>query len=255
MNGDQLATERLADHVPDWFENPKHESTELAGIATIKEFGRPKREFALSMIDHGSTNVAVHETSGKLPPGCPERHINFRRRTKKQDRLLKNWSGAFCLGYGEAIAVRDANSARAWWDILEQYLINQLVFERIQAWPAKYALDHGNAARFHQMEMAKAAPLGLEQAVTASFLDQSSILNDPALGLIDASGKVVEDATCPCSECEPETRVHACRPKQIQELVRLDRLRKNARASYYKSLISSGKRCCGAIRDCPLRSA
>lgn len=255
MSEGKTASERLADHIPGWFGSPHRGPNGLSGIAKIREFSRPEREYELSIIDHGTTTVAVYETSGKLPPGCPERHINFRPITRKHDRPLNRASGAFCLGYGDAVVVHDANSACAWWGVLQQYLINQSVFDRTQTWPAKYALDHGNAARFHQIEMTKAVPLGLEQAVTASFLDQSSILNDPDLGLIDGSGNLLETAICPCSDCDPGTLVNACRPKEIRELIKLDRLRRNARASYYRVLATSGKKCCGAKMDCPLRSS
>jgi hypothetical protein len=96
----------------------------------------------------GACLIAREETPLRLPPFCPERHINF--------------DGTFCMDWhpGDVMEVVNAESAGRWLATLLQFLRHQERARRLRRWPDRHAWAHGGAAAHHQRAEDFASRLG-----------------------------------------------------------------------------------------------
>ena len=105
--------------------------------------------YSLEIWPLGGNQVAVRECPPeRLPRCCPDRHINR--------------DGTFCMHWaeGDPLPVADTADARAWWDLLRQFLERQEAATRLRKWPGS-TRAHGEAARYQRDAEALAGAFGI----------------------------------------------------------------------------------------------
>ncbi|MFC5565295.1 E2 domain-associated cysteine-rich protein [Rubellimicrobium aerolatum] len=119
-------------------------STSLEFILPVPRPGGTAPVYNIIAEIRGDVVAAREAEPVRLPAFCPERHINR--------------DGSFCLGWDGAddLAVRDEETARAWWRRLFKFLSLQERAARRRRWPDRRAWPHGDAAR-HQLRAEMAA--------------------------------------------------------------------------------------------------
>lgn len=198
--------------------------------------------------------------SQRLPAFCPERHIN-------DDRTLC----LFWHGGEDAVAVRDLDTARAWWSAMIQNLERQIFAERYRRWPGR-PRAHGDAA-FHQARAEAAA--GAFGASMLRDLESGNLVLEPAESRLHRKGipirllrtgnrlfakkigdtRVVnQSGPCPCERPGKRAAVlRKCVDHADQASILMDALVAQGREEIlYLDDIDSKAVCCGALAVCPL---
>ncbi len=175
------------------------------------------------------------------PIGCPERHISY--------------DGSFCLGVGPANTPSNVLEAGQWWNNLHKFVLGQVNAEEVGVWPDVRALHHGNAY-IHQLEMERLAKgTVFENDVRDALEYRVGWLTGDILRLTKLGNAMVNLRDPSLVSCRKRKQIilrRSCPSKNIVfELVKLERMRRNAEKDFWKSF--SGKTCCGTMRECPLR--
>jgi hypothetical protein len=207
--------------------------------------------------------TAREQTPDKLPPFCPQLHING--------------DGTFCLGWSGTtlLEVEDEESARLWWARLHGYLRMQQRARRLGRWPDR-EWAHGDAARHqHEAEVA-AVHLGqdfVQDLEGKKFEAAWCRWDHPVHGRML---QVFRDGTPIYKVSERHQRVLNSRQACIcanGDIKRHKRLRScgghmkvafdfavalrnwvSAEDQFWKALAKTNRTCCGRASDCRLRA-
>lgn len=176
-----------------------------------------------SVWDDGLRLVVREERSrARLPPACPERHINR--------------DGTFCLGRGGGFVKcpRSRTEAEVWWGNLGGYLGHQLIAAAARRWPKGFGWRHGGAAEIEELleEHEARMPSAVVEVGRAAIR-----------GVRPPGGR----HPCPCGSGRRFDRCH------IGDVSRhLDLFTKMVFAE--REFNASWERpCCGTMKDCTVR--
>lgn len=219
--------------------------------------------YQLELQEMRDDHVRVREApqARRLPARCPERHINA--------------EGWFCLywqeGEGEGRPVKDADSAADWWTLLNSYLIRQETVSTLRHWVGE-ARAHGDAARHQRVAERIAATFG---AKFAQHLRDAALRvarrqrhgralfqlsrGDALIARLSTSstGQIAPDVVCPCDDAAASARpIGACgsHRSDLKEFILALHQWHQAERRFYEYLRAARVRCCGTMRDCPLRA-
>jgi hypothetical protein len=126
--------------------------------APVRSSGRRTRHFSLTVREI-ATGLVVREKDDLqhlLPRRCPQRHINA--------------DGYFCLGLRAGEGIRDAITARQWWEKLQVFLFCQETAHETGEWPSYAELSHGDAGEYQQRAERLAEQLGAIDQYRQAFL-------------------------------------------------------------------------------------
>jgi hypothetical protein len=213
--------------------------------------------YRLAVWQAGDGKVGVKELpGGRLPVGCPERHINP--------------GGSFCLNWseGDPLSIFDEEGARTWWALLNSFLTRQETAATLRRWVGP-AFAHGAAAAHQHAAELAAAKLGEnfvsrlnERAlsvrqrrqhwgVRTELLDGKNVI---ARLLADGETLSNKQMLCVCKG-RPSLPISKC-GTHLEDLTRLiiglNEWRK-AEQQYFRELKKARVRCCGTLDHCPLK--
>jgi hypothetical protein len=231
--------------LPAWFDTASATSAELVGLAVISSPGAAtdNRMEVRLQAEHGALLDSEHVPGTRLPTWCPDRHINR--------------DGSFCLGFGAARGVRDRDSGRVWWGLLEQFLKLQRVAGRTGKWPSRQALSHGEAGTYHIRAQELARQLGIENDYLDMLDGAAMWLTSPYIKLDKTGSRLINGrARCPlgCTgrRGRPRLRCECCRRELVLGLVDAEHKRRKAQADFWAWARKGGLACCGTMLGCPL---
>jgi hypothetical protein len=203
-------------------------------------------------IEAGDDEPGVREEAPEhLPTYCPNRHVNV--------------DGYFCLSFPEEdpLAVRDAESAAAWWRRLLKYLNLQETTSTLRRWPSTHEWAHGSAAVFQGRAERCAQALGhrfvealgrrrLKAVRRKAQPEFVQLRNDgKRIYSVWAKGKRVATLrqTCFCGSGLPIASCadHAARAAELP--FALEAWEREERRFWE---FARGRKCCGTLKDCPL---
>ncbi|KQT50585.1 hypothetical protein ASG52_07185 [Methylobacterium sp. Leaf456] len=231
---------------PAWFQLNLRSSNHVAGVATIP-INAVEATFVVELeVKLLGRNVRARERipGTMFPKRCFERHIEA--------------DGWFCLGLADRIRITDAQSASAWWELLEAYLRMQRTATQTGMWPEHHALSHGEAGLHHQNALEHAEKAGLADEYEAFMQGDPSFLISLD-ELLRRDGDRLRNGRCPCpcgrKRSDGRTLLRRDCPQRadVVSLLREERLRKDKLAHFVDTLKGSGMTCCGTMRVCPFR--
>lgn len=228
--------------------------------------GGAARTFRLSLRPSSKRGVCVMEQASnrQLPESCIERHINS--------------DGSFCVFFGSESEITDQHAATSWWSSLATYLNNQRYAEKHKVWPLASGLSHGDAAH-EQIAMENLAePLGWKddlwramfrgKAWIAGRLPRASKDLDRVLNVrtpcprgCTRKHKLLRKRSCETQDCytdcakqhKPVLRAECPNRAVVEALVLHEHRRRKIESEIVEGLLKKGKRCCGTMKNCPLR--
>lgn len=139
MSADAIAALRSAAEDPLWRDSIEirvEEEFTLRVSFRIQAVDYDVHTFELVVGTSPKLKVAEQIPGTKLPPACPERHING--------------DGSFCLGWKPLPLPTDARSACELWALVAGFLAQQLRAAVTEKWPEEHAWPHGNAAAIQE---------------------------------------------------------------------------------------------------------
>jgi hypothetical protein len=229
----------IAERAPAWFDIKEWDEESLCGRA------RPPRtgwldaglDLRISVVGQ-SAEVAELSPGTHLPAYCPERHIQP--------------DSTFCLGL-EPRRVRSRRQADRWWTELQTFLVCQSIAADTLLWPPQYALDHGDAGRYHRLALRLAKDLGIEQAYLDAYFDAPSWLTGEG---VRKFGLKAGRSHLPARPRRPPAIKHPKRNRlRLMDLVAAEQKRRRALAEFWAVAANAGIPCCQSMRDCPLTDA
>ena len=205
------------------------------------------RDFSIDLrIECSGNRVLAYEAviGAKLPPSCPERHINS--------------NGSFCVGLDASEIVVDRDTANIWWNLLHNFLKLQQGASRTRVWPPRQELSHGDAGAHHQKALSAARMLGLEDDYYRMLEGEPAWFSQkfPRVHKKEArlcNGRRACPKGCKNKKGSPIPRRECQRKEQIAALVLHERRRRKAEAAFWRTFIKGDSSCCGTMRNCPLR--
>lgn len=252
---------------PSWLQIEGRQSEDAEVVASPPAAGnRSGRSYYLRLqcSAEGGVNVREQTKRRQLPAFCLERHINP--------------DGTFCLHYGSEAEIANDEAARFWWSSLATYLDYQRYAEKHGYWPLEGGLSHGEAAdeQFAMEELADR--LGWKDEILISMFRNkgwlfehlprvsktlSRVLNSKApcpRGCTHKHGPL-RARSCSISDCEPSCKkqhkpiLRADCPNRstVEKLILHEHRRRKIEAQIVKKVKSNGHKCCGTMKDCPLR--
>ncbi|AML53820.1 E2 domain-containing protein [Falsihalocynthiibacter arcticus] len=254
---------------PDWVDVLARKRRVLEVKAhSQKDSGAPGELYFISIETVGADSIKAFETSAhrRLPKCCIERHIND--------------DTSFCLYLNSTRPVFSEQDAWSWWAMLGRYLSNQDFASKHGLWPRDQGLSHGSAANTQIRMEEIAEPLGWKSEVLDSIFRSRGFLYERPLRQHKDKEKGFVNLRNPCprgckklhfphrnQECKGATCEEICNKSHkailrascpnrevIEQLNRLEILRKSQEEQLVKTLLKKGTRCCGSMRNCPLAS-
>lgn len=203
------------------------------------------RTYHLELFEEAS-RVFVKEAFGcqLLPKACADRHINL--------------DGTFCLGLRAGQTVTDDVSAAEWWSKLQVFLTYQETAQDSGYWPMYAQLSHGEEAAELQLEAEEAASeLGLRDVYDDALRADHGLIAK-FVELINPATKRLRNgrARCVCGRVDKRGRPllrRDCWKLGKPCLPALEFRRREAVSGFWAVQRSAGVKCCGTMRDCPLR--
>lgn len=223
-----------------------------------------RREYRLH-VEHVGRYLGVREAEpGRdIPAFCAERHVNP--------------DATFCLFLGSHRAPVTEDEARIWWEGLLAFLQHQQFADRFGRWPLEAQMSHGKAAGPQRRMDEIAAGLGWSTEIASSMFRGEGWLTGDLPRLVD-KGKRLANARTACprgcqrlhapysrrscerrtcrDDCLHEHRAilrSECRNRaSVEELVKLEHIRRRQESSFVETLRRQGLQCCGTMRNCPL---
>jgi len=191
--------------------------------------------------------IEAFEVGGRLPrPGCPERHINF--------------DGSLCLGLAPDVTkfIRNEGDASDWWASLESHLQLQVIAEVLGRWDASREFSHGDAGHFQREAEKLADSLGILSLYEEGVQNRAGPFGRDLPKIRKSTSLLVNQrAFCPCERANRRMEHHIrrrCPDKDVvAKLVRAERKRLKAIDDFWKEVRKQGWKCCGTMRDCPLK--
>ena len=227
--------------------------------------GTPGRAIYRLHVEHSGRFLEVreHEPGSAIPAFCAERHVNP--------------DTTFCLFLGSHFAPRTEAQAQVWWDGLLAFLQHQQFADRYGRWPLEAQMSHGKAADPQRRMDEIATGLGWNTEVASSMFRGKGWLAGDLPRLLD-DGQRLANARSPCpracrrlhapfsrrccdrqacrNDCKrehsPMLRSECPNRSSVEELVRLEHLRRRRERSFIDELRNQGLVCCGTMHDCPL---
>ncbi len=206
--------------------------------------GESGAEFELEIKDVGG-GVKVFEAipGTRLPPACPERHINY--------------DGSFCVGLNEGKQITNAVEAEKWWVLLGDYLRFQQAAEKYRRWPPGHWLSHGKAALAH-LELEKiASQVGWEDEVFSAIEFRQGWLSRNLPRVRRSSDMLVNQrAPCPrgcASKGKAILRRNCPNRAVVFRLVKAELDRRDYENLFVEEFKQEGFQCCGTMAKCPFR--
>jgi hypothetical protein len=250
---------------PGWAELHGSSSSRELRVTPPERDGTPGRlDYRLRVKHFGRLfEVREAEPGAALPAFCAERHVNT--------------DATFCLFLGSHIAPRTEVEAQEWWDGLLAFLQHQQFADRYGRWPLEAQMSHGKAADAQQRMDEIAAGRGWGAEVASSMFRGDGWLSGDLPRLVDKGRRLVNArSACPrgclrlhapfsrrscdrqaCREdCSrghrPMLRSECPNRSSVEELVRLEHVRRRHERSAVDELHKQGLKCCGTMRECPL---
>ncbi len=192
--------------------------------------------------------IVVGETvAGTVfPRACPERHIND--------------DGTFCLGLNVERIVTTTDAANVWWGLLARFLKLQRTAMRTGIWPVRQALSHGQAGHHHQVALAAAKELGIEDQFYEMIAGRPAWFSS-RFAQVGPSGSCLVNGRSPCPmgctgrRGRPILRRDCCKRQAVITLVTAERQRREAEELFWAEKKSNKMICCGTMKKCPLAAA
>jgi len=257
----------LISTMPTWVTLEANRYNEVDLIASPPVLGsNDAKQFFLKLRESPQNGVQVIEQYHKrqLPEFCLERHINP--------------DHTFCLYYGSESPIQSQSGAMDWWLGLSAFLANQLYAETYEVWPLAAGLSHGDAANYQLKMEALADPLGWKDDLLKSIFrgkgwlaerlpriskNQDRVLNarSPCPRGCTQKHKILRNKPCSYSSCfrncqkqhRSIPRINCPHRSVVEQLILLEHKRRSKERNIINTLKKNGKRCCGTMRDCPLR--
>lgn len=253
--------------IPTWATVAERQPTATLVTATPPlEGGRRPKTYMLELrpSKHGGVSVFEQGDNKLLPTFCLERHINP--------------DGSFCVFYGSEEKIPDTDSAELWWSHLARFLDFQMFAEKNRLWPLRSGLTHAEAAD-EQIAMENlAAPLGWEDEILEGVFrhrgwlaenlprvskDMRRVLNSrtPCPRGCRWKHKLLRKQSCTETNCnsgcnrlhKPILRAECPNRQSIEKIVLHEHRRKWIEGQIVKDLHQKGRKCCGTMKNCPLR--
>jgi hypothetical protein len=233
-------------NAPAWAHCESRSERKLIVTASVERAGAVmSRVYKLAVVED-EIRVAVKEAAGYhlLPSACAERHINR--------------DGTFCIGLLAGKSIEDDGAAGEWWTQLQVFLLGQEVARDSGFWPEYAQLSHGEAAAQLQLQAEDTAH---ELNVLDEYNEAVRADSGPIFDLL----KLVRPkfmrlrngrAYCVCGRVNkgewPLLR-RDCWKAELPCLPVLEVRRRKAVADFWKAERAAGVRCCGTMKNCPLR--
>lgn len=238
--------ELLLDSLPNWFSVNRHFAHSVEGSClVIDDMAVADVTYSITIEEIGSKVYARETVLGTLlPRACYNRHI--------MDR------GHFCLGLGYGSIVRDAETAKLWWESLSEFLRIQEIATSTGRWPRHMELDHGIAGQYHRDALDAAARLGCSEDYELALLGQRSWITDPRTKLTGDGSRLLNGRS-PCPRgCvrngRPVLRRDCCDGPAVVSLIVNERKRAAALTEFWNGVRADpSMTCCGTMVSCPLR--
>ena len=233
--------ELLTETTPQWASTTAIDDARLrADVSPPRLSGAPGDRFDL-VIDTCSPEATVSEAviGTRLPPTCPERHINY--------------DGSFCLGLRRS-PVTSREQGEAFWQTLRGYLLAQQFAERHGRWPAGRGLSHGIEAADSQIAAEQAAAccgLSPDYAAALDYGVGWLAARLPEIHAVDTCDHAL--APQPVAENRLGLVQDCATCNSIAELLLHERARRAADATFVR-MARLMRPCCETMPHCPLRS-
>lgn len=257
----------LLNSIPHWVGVLSSSGSELRICARPPHpSGRLGRSYILEVRSGADDHLCVAEVADRrqLPATCVERHINP--------------DSTFCLFINSSEPISSTDQAEYWWESLRIYLVNQDFAHKRGSWPIESGLSHGDAGRV-QLEMEEIAePLNWKEELLNSMFRGEGWLSGSLPRRHRRKGALVAARSpCPrgCTRKHAALRKRACElvscsadcrrqhksilraecPNRdaVERLVLLEYERRAKEAELIAALKADGIRCCGTMKNCPLR--
>jgi hypothetical protein len=212
--------------------------------APVRSSGRRTRQYDLGVREiAGQLEVREIGSEPLLPRNCPERHIND--------------DGSFCLGLRAGEGICDAITACQWWDKLQVFLICQETAHETGEWPYYAELSHGAAGEYQRKAEEVAEELGVLEEYQLAVHSNRGLIVEVARRvnrstLYPTNGR----ALCACGRVDRRGRAllrRDCWKAHLSCLAVLEFQRRQALEQFWSDYRKKN-RCCGTMRNCPIRS-
>ncbi|WP_321324402.1 E2 domain-containing protein [uncultured Parasphingorhabdus sp.] len=245
----------------------------VEGLASEREIcatpperdGTPGRLDYQLHVKHSGRHLEVREAEPgrNIPAFCAERHVNP--------------DATFCLFVGSHRAPVTEDEAMMWWEGLLAFLQHQQFADRFGRWPLEAQMSHGKAAGPQLRIDEIAARLGWSTEIASSMFREDGWLTGELPRLVDKGRRLANARTaCPrgCQRlhapfsrrsCErracrddcrhehyPMLRIDCPNRSSVEELVRLEHVRRRHERAFVEELRTQNLQCCGTMRECPL---
>lgn len=250
---------------PGWATMEGSASTREIRAVPPERDGTPGRTVYRLRVEHDGRNLEVRESKpgSAIPAFCAERHVNP--------------DATFCLFLGSHHPPLTQDEANLWWQGLLAFLQHQQFADRFGRWPLEAQMSHGKAAGPQRRMDEIANALGWTTEIASSIFRHDGWLAGRLPRLVD-NGRRLANARSACprgcrrlhapfsrKSCEhgacrddcgrrhgPVLRCECPNRSSVEELVRLEHLRRQHENAFLHDLKRQGLQCCGTMRDCPL---
>jgi hypothetical protein len=237
-------TSLLKGELPSWATIKPHERHLLIEAAVPRPNGGcwPVVTIEISIAKDGKLQ-AREFPARRWSTFCPQRHINK--------------GGHFCLGLAEVPIVNDANSAQRWWEILALHLQTQFVADATKLWPRELEWDHGEAGEVQAIMERMAEQHGLLNDVRSAHFYGEGWLAGELPRLTKKEDRLVNGRSpCPrgCKKRKHPILRRACPKREaVFQLVRMEREKRRQSKLFWEA--AKKEKCCGKMKNCPLKGS
>lgn len=238
----------------------------LVSASPPLEGGKPSRTFHIELHISSSGGIRALEQyeHRQWPSFCLERHINP--------------DSSFCVFYGSESKIEDDEQAALWWSHFASYINNQVYADRYKVWPQGAGLSHGDAAVEQVAMEAVADPLGWREELWQGMFRRSGWLAKKLPRISKDKTRVVNSRSpCPrgCTRKHKASRKKSCVPLEcapgskkthrsilraecpnretVEKIILHEHRRRAIEREMVQKLYQQGHRCCGTMKQCPLR--
>lgn len=237
--------EFLLNNLPSWVRLTSNDTADgFAITANPKLFGGENGESFSLVIKNTASKIEVseNEVGRKLPPHCPERHINK--------------GGIFCIGLNAGELISSDTEAQQWWNWLEEYLRLQQTASQLGVWPVQSGLAHGKAAEYQIKIEEIGAKLGWgEKVLNSIFLNQKRVISLLPNYKQQGVTKLRKRAACPlgCIYKRKLAKIKNCHEQDFRKLIDLETAFHQHTKDFIKNFKECGGECCQTMKNCPFK--